>query len=473
MFNWQKEVGRHIPGEISGYDFVRSYPVFIPYQEVRLTVLERQIVALPFVQDCVMSSISAGVHDIGDLSAQFGIEEEIMVQIVAQLDSLHLVSVSMGRAVLTGKGEKVLKEQQRVQVSREETGLLYVNLISGKITDKRPLYIFPKQPPRSSLYLDEEYPTDLDFFRSHFEQVAEIYDSNNTSSAIFGHSSILNTNLYRITDVAYKRLLYVRERCSVFINQQDRSLRFRFSSGEESYEKAASKQLQENKPGILRLLNTRRLPPPPNGTNAMPEFPSALIDAARAYSERREWAPAMESAYFQSRPLLDGEIIDMLENCADFRAKAIYLSLPICGEYLSDATISALTTNVERLILSYDKDDYSANSIIQRIKGALVERHSILELREDAVPSTICILLGNTCGISAVYVSQQTAYHRTIYRVDARVTFDHAEVKRLWEQTDNNACTLLYKGKTNDAVSEVKSPDKDRRTIEIPNDGIA
>lgn len=464
MFNWQKEVGRHIPEEISGYDFVRSYPVFIPYQEVRLTVLERQTVALPFVQECVMSAISAGTHDIIDLSAQFGVEEEIMVQIISQLDGLQLASVSAGRTLLTGKGKKALKEQQRVQVSRDETETLYVNQISGKITDKRPLYMFPTQPPRSSLYLDEEYPADLEFFQSHFDQIAEIHDSNSTSSAIFGRSSILDANLYRITGIAHNRLFYTRERCFVYINQQDHSLCFRFSSGDESYEKAASKQLQDNKPGIFRLLSSRRLPPPPDSINAEPGLPCALIDAARAYSDRQKEDSAIASAYFQSRPLLDGEIADMLENCTDFRAKAIYLSLPICGEYLSDTVISALTVNVERLVLSYDKDDYSAESTINKIKGALAERRSILELREDAVPSTICILFGDTCGITAVYVPRQTAYRRTIYRIDAKVTFDYAEVKDLWEQKDNAASALLYNGETKGTANKVNPYRNKRRT---------
>lgn len=389
--------------------------MFIPYKEVRLTILERQVVALPFVQECVMSVISAGIHDIGDLSSQFGVEEEIMVQIISQLDSLQLASASAGRVVLTGKGKKVLKEQQRVQVSREEIGSLYVNLISGQITDKRPFQMFPKKPPRFSLYLDEEYSADLDFFQAHFDQVAEIHDSNSTSNAIFEHSSILETMLYRITKVAYERLIYVRERCFVYVNQQDHSLRFRFSSGNEFYEKAASHQLQDNKPGVLRLLASPLLPPPSDNAKVEPGLPSLLIDAFRTNFDQQEKDLAIESAYFQSRPLLDGEVADMLENCGDFRAKAIYISLPICGEYLSDVVISALTGNVERLILSYDKDDRSAVDVIKKIKKSLAERRSILELREDAASATMCILLGDACGITAVYSPQQTAYHRTIY----------------------------------------------------------
>lgn len=468
MFNWQKEVERRIPEEISGYDFVRSYPVFIPYKEIRLTILERQIVALPFVHECIMSAISAGTHDIGDLSAHFGVEEEIMVQIISQLDSLQLTSVSAGRVVLTGKGKKVLKEQQRVQVSRDETGPLYVNQISGKIMDKQPFHISPKQLPRSSLYLDEEHSVDLDFFQSHFDQVAEIYDSNSTSNTIFGHSSILDTKLYRITGVSHERLIYVRERCFVYVNQQDHSLRFRFSSRDEFYERAASNQLWDNKPGILRLLNSRLLSPPSDDAKVESGLPGALIDAFRTYSDYQEKDLAIESAYFQSRPLLDGEIADMLENCRDFRAKAIYISLPVCGDFLSDVAISALTANVERLILSYDRDDRSAAGTIDKIRKALAERRSILELREDVTTSAICILLGDSCGISAVYSPRQTAYRKTIYRIDAKVTFDYAEVKYLWKMKDDTASTLLYENKAKSIVNRTKQPQKKRLTAKKP-----
>ena len=107
MSEWQKNVDKYIPPQLSGYDFICRVPVYIPVQEIGLTVWERRVQVLSFVQECVLTAIRIGSKSLPDLADQFGLPESIMLQIVSQLDSEQLTAVSCGDIVLTDLGKKV------------------------------------------------------------------------------------------------------------------------------------------------------------------------------------------------------------------------------------------------------------------------------------------------------------------------------------------------------------------------------
>lgn len=459
MFSWQKSAKKHIPKEVPGYDFVRNYDVFIPYKEVRLSVLERQAIALQLVQECVMTSIGAGTHDVADLSGQFGVAEEIMVQILSQLDNARLVGISDNQVNLAPMGRSVLKEQKRIAISKEQSSSLFVNLITGDISETKPAPSF-KTPNYSALYLDEEFQADLKFFRDHFDDVADIYNSNITSHIVFRHPSVISAQLYRITDITFSRLFYLRERCAVYINREDRSLIFRFSSGNLTYQEAFTTQLNEVKTGAMRLLNSQLLPEAPEDMKVQPGRPEELINAFGLFCDELTKTSAIEEAFFRDRPLLDGEIADMLNNFRDFGEKAVYLSLPVYSDFLTDTAISALCETVEKLILVHHKTDKSAGYVIEKVKKQFKEKaESSLLVRDDAIPSTVFILFGAACAVRATYVPLRTAYNRRVYRIDGTVTYDPSTVKNYWKTADHDTYEFLYD------LEKAKAKKKPRRKV--------
>ena len=46
LSEWQKNVDKYIPPQLSGYDFICRVPVYIPVQEIGLTVWERRVQVL-------------------------------------------------------------------------------------------------------------------------------------------------------------------------------------------------------------------------------------------------------------------------------------------------------------------------------------------------------------------------------------------------------------------------------------------
>ena len=73
LSEWQKNVDKYIPPQLSGYDFICRVPVYIPVQEIGLTVWERRVQVLSFVQECVLTAIRIGAKSLPDLADQFGL----------------------------------------------------------------------------------------------------------------------------------------------------------------------------------------------------------------------------------------------------------------------------------------------------------------------------------------------------------------------------------------------------------------
>ena len=233
LSEWQKNVDKYIPPQLSGYDFICRVPVYIPVQEIGLTVWERRVQVLSFVQECVLTAIRIGSKSLPDLADQFGLPESIMLQIVSQLDSEQLAAVSCGDIVLTDLGKKVLESQKKVKTLRSQLSRISVNQITGEVSDT-PLLGTYREPPRGQAYLLEKYPLNLEFLRSQFDTLAVIYRESRLANVVF-QSTAESAELYRILDISYHTLSYQREFCFVYLNQADRSLAFHFQSGIQAY----------------------------------------------------------------------------------------------------------------------------------------------------------------------------------------------------------------------------------------------
>lgn len=445
MFHWQKEADKYIPQALSGYDFVQCISVYIPFKEIGLTIWERRTQSLTFIFECVMSSINAGSRQLSDLAKNFGVSESVMMQIIAQLDSEDLVAVSAGEIILTRKGQGTLADLKKTMTQRRQFNQIFVNQITGEVSDMRPSGTYA-EPPGKQVYLDEVYQIDLPFLRTQFDTLAKIYHDNQISHIIFGQSSPIEVELYRILDIRYDNLMYKPELCFVYLNQQDHSLAFKFKSGIAAYENAFQNQLNNEGLGAGRLFAMPRMSPPPMELSVPHGSPDGLIAAFNHLGNQQERQAAIEDAYFLSRPLLSGETEDVLLHCGDFKPEAIYLSLPVMDEFITDSIIPSLIgKSVRVLVICSREDDHSGEYTISKIKKLLVNRKDIhLDCRSNAIPSVIRIIFGRTCAIQASYSAFDTVYHRPFYRLSSQITFDTEQIKNLWMALDTDIATKLY-----------------------------
>jgi len=433
LHNWQKQIEKYVPDNLPGYDFVCRVPVFIPIREISLVVWERKVQGLTFVQECVLTAISAGTRSLADLAAQFGVPESIMLQIVAQLDTEQLAAISAGSIVLTEMGKRVLQSQKKVKIVRNNFSHIFINQITGDISDTPIAGVF-KEPPRRQAYLQEVYPITLEFLRGHFDTLAAIYRDNRLANTEPHARIIEEAELYRILDISYQSLSYVRDYCFVYINQEDRSLAFRFHSGVQAYADALLEQINCHQSGAWSLLLRPRRQCIAGG-NAE-QFPTRLLAALSMSARQEERLAAVEEAYYRDRPLLDGEIEDILQNCSDFKPERILIEAPYLEDFLTETTIRALlSSHAKELVIHYSEDDRNAGKVLSTIKK-LAKGQSDCKITPHSAPSisSVKMYFGDACAIQAYYQSEETVYHCYLYKLRANVTFDSARIKELWRE---------------------------------------
>lgn len=428
----QKRIDKYIPQHLSGYDFVCRVPVYIPVQEIGLTVWERRVQELSFIQECVLTAIRVGAKSLPDLARQFGLPESIMLQIVAQLDSEHLAAISSGDIILTETGQQVLEKQQKVKILRSQLSRVFINQVTGEISDT-PFLGTHREPPRGQPYLQEVYPITLDFLRGRFETLATIYRENRLSNLVFQSTMTESAELYRILDISYQALSYIREFCFVYLNQEDKSLGFRFQSGIQVYADALSEQINQHSLGAWNLFSPPRRLCTADAQNE--RLPTALVEAASFHGSQSERLSAIEAAYFSDRPLLDGEIEDILCNCFNFKADRILIEAPYLGELLSSDVIRAVfSPNTKEVIVHYSQNDFQAKHILDKLSKQAADLKDC-KLTASFLPniSSVKLYFGNACAIQGQYVQKETIYRRYLYKLCAHITFDQVQINTLWD----------------------------------------
>lgn len=427
----QKRIDKYIPPHLPGYDFVCRVPIYIPVREFGLTVWERRVQGLSFIQECVLMAIRAGAKSIDELANQFGSPEPVMLQIVSQLDSEQLAAVSGGEIILTDLGRQVLEKQQKVKIIRNQFSHVFINQVTGEISDVPFLGVY-RAPPQGQPYLQEKYPVNLDFLRSKFETLAAIYHENRLSNLGFQFSTTESAELYRILDISYQTLSYIREFCFVYLNREDQSLDFRFQSGIQAYADTLSEQINQR---VLGACNLFSLPRRLCTADIKKEWlPANLVNATHIHGSQSERQSAIEAAYFSDRPLLDGEVEDILCNCFDFKADRILIEAPYLGELLSDDAIQALLSpSTKEIIVHYSKSDYQAERILDKLSRQATRKDCSFTAFSLPEISSVKLYFGNACAIQGQFAEKETIYRRHLYRLYAQITFEPTQINTLWE----------------------------------------
>lgn len=444
LHEWQKELGKRVPPDMPGYDFVRCVPVFIPYRNFGLSILEHKTQSVSLIQSCVMEAIDSGICDMNNLAEMFGINERVMVEIVSQMESDGMVFTTSNQATLTGKGRKILDSGRKDRIVRTHMTDLYMNRITGEISANPPSWRY-KEPDWNQIYLEEPCPFDLNVVNENFETLKRIYEETSVGRTVFGREDLTETELYRIIGVSYANLLYKREYCFTYLNQQDHSWAFRFESGLEVYEDTLQKQFKEDQLGARRLMNQPMLQQSPDEPDFSPIFPEELISAFRFFGDKRQRTDVIETAFFKDRPLLPREIHDTLANCTSYKPESIYLSLPKMDDFLSDAVnYGLMNSGARRISICCQPQDRSAKRTLDRLKRLQKADSPTLGLSTGENSSYIRILLGTKCAIEAGYVPYKGPYNRSVYRLCGKISFRSDRIQQLWEESDWKESLQLY-----------------------------
>ncbi len=120
MWNITYDLNRLIPPRKSGYEFIKTIKLYIPYKEIGLTILVRKEQPLPFFYETILKLVDCKCNEIISISELTGVEEEILNDVVGEMSKLDLVYVKSNIITLTPKGRTALNDLKKTVIEREE-----------------------------------------------------------------------------------------------------------------------------------------------------------------------------------------------------------------------------------------------------------------------------------------------------------------------------------------------------------------
>lgn len=129
---------------------------------------------------------------------------------------------------------------------------------------------------------------------------------------------------------------------------------------------AIAEQLNGRSLGALNLFSSpKRLC---TASSEKERLPHDLIEAFKLRGVQSDWADSLEAAYYAERPLLDGELQDILYHCADFKAPRIFIQAPFLAELLNDDILRTIfSAHTKEVIVCYNRNDYQADATLERM----------------------------------------------------------------------------------------------------------
>lgn len=443
-------ISKYIPPQNVGYRFIKRAIVFIPYQEVGLSILERKEAHLSFVYETILKLLAQGVNDIDQMSFLLGLDIDIYKEIIAQMAVEDLVTVSEMSITLAPKGKKALQELIKIVIAKSQINRVFTNLVTGEIETEEH-NDFCDRPRPNCMCLDQCLKVDTKFFRDRFAIIENIYNKDKVDEVAFTARSEVRDTLYRVLDIVYYETRYLATSCFVYINDEDSSLLFSFENDKNSlYAAAAISQISENIVSAMSLFRgNHELSIPLTKLCHSAEKEHALKELIKLIDQRSKATiptEEIESHYYKDRYMLDGEIKDILMNCSDYKPQNIILCSAYMKDFLQDNSLidMFLSLNPSTTIsFAYNNKEHGVDKSAKWILDNATEKdkrrlafHSLPE--EKFIDSTI-IICNPGFIINVIYEEVKDNKQHAFFKEIADISFD---AKKINESIKRLSCIL-------------------------------
>ena len=125
------------------------------------------------------------------------------------------LATSQNQISMTQRGRKALKTRQLVTIQKRNINQIMVDMITGTFEESDNIII--SQVKKQDLCLNEEISITKEFLETNYAEINEIYQKNQIESSVFFVHNV-SRGLYKILDVAYDRLVFVKKELLIYKN---------------------------------------------------------------------------------------------------------------------------------------------------------------------------------------------------------------------------------------------------------------
>ncbi len=438
MWNITYDLKRSIPPQESGYEFLKTIKLYIPYKEIGLKTLVRKEQPLPFFYEIILKLIDSKCNEIFNISEVTGVEEEILNDVVGEMSRLDLVYIKSSIITIAPKGKEALNNLKKTVIEKEEINRIYINSITGDIKDLGHIY---RKPAYKNPCLDEIIRVTDGFITNHFNDFNEYYQKRQDDYEVKGQYNNTKNEIYQIIGKEYEKLCYLEEKAFVYKNIRDNDLLYKCENDPNNiYGNTLAKQIY-NCTGArnflvapfhcAKYLNSKVVV-----DNKKEENTQKLIQVVESNTASGEKnIEDTEKYYFADRYLLEKEYCDILASIKNIRPSEIVISSGNLSEILDHNAIAALQASLDNTKVSIicDVNENRIDQLKSKVINHKQKKRNRIQWIERKNINQTNIILYPQCAINIKYLPISVGKDYLIQEI-AEITF---EKEKIQEQKNN------------------------------------
>lgn len=423
-------VERKLPRQLKNFYLIKRQSIYIPYCEIGITCLTKEVTEINLFFETILKLIDIEVSDVYEISLIMGVEFKLLKETIVDMIEQKYIVTSENKLIMTPRGRKALADRKLVTIYKRNLNELSVNMITGNIEESGK-NIFVK-PSKWDICLSEEQTITKDFIESNYTAINEIYQRNQIEANIF-NTKVLQRELYKILDISYEKLYYVKDELLIYKNDDSEDYEFIikgdigeryqnsfyrqvrdvvYSGMENFFEKDWNFSQNHYDKGIVNQEDrqyTRGLIEKLNGNEIISD---KLLDE-----------------YMHTRALIDEtEVETLFLYNQEFDYEGIIISCERLRKILNQKIVSALNQiSKKRTWLIYNSQEYNVKKTIEQNLGDKIKRKEIsISENEELNEQFICFYPN----ILVEFVEKtEKVFDRAITIFEGRIEFDSDVIK--------------------------------------------
>ena len=388
-----KNIKSQIPKYQSGFSFRKSQNIFIPYLEIGIECLIRDISEINLFFETVLKLIEIEVKDISEISRVLGVSFEVTKEAIVDMVEGGYVGVSENALTITKKGKEALRTKQLVEIKKKNLNRVMIDLITGEIFDGSSVKCHKVK--KHDVCLDKQIDVSKTFLDSNYGAVNHVFKQQQENDNNFGRASVTK-ELYKIVDISYENLVYLKDELFIYENDNSHDIQLQIKNDvNDQYLNCLYRQLKDGTHPCLEYFFERDLNFVREHATVSTSFDQELMDATyklcAALSSLENLDSLSLELFMQKRyMIIDKEYINFFTYSNDMTFDKLIIRTNRVNSVLTTEIFDEIRRiSVKKpIVLIYNSKEFNATKTVNHYLATEKGNHNIIILTDENIADT-------------------------------------------------------------------------------------
>lgn len=429
MKNLIDDIKQHTPRPISGYRYLKTQKIYIPFTKITVECLTRKVSLLNLFFESILKLIDISVKDINEIASILGVPYNVVKEAIIDMVDIDYIYASENTLGITAKGEKALNTRQRIDIQKTYLKDIIVDMITGEVYDADEVKVSTTH--QRDVLLEGVININKDFLDSHFRKINKVYQLQQKNNSVFG-SSTITCELYKTIGISYSELHYVENKVYMYKSESSDELIFAFESdSNDQYKNEFYNQLKDSyKPCQEYFFEKNR--DLVNKIQSKPKIfdPNLMVQTENTrkllFADNVAEEDKIDAFTKRRYALIDNEYISYLYNPKSLRYSEIFICSDNMNGLLSNFFCSQLNVLADKIpvFIIYHKNERNIEKSLQHFFNNSKKNLHLIS-SEDIEDNLICY---NSELVMYLHESIVTAFDRPVVYMQPICDFNKKNV---------------------------------------------